>query len=75
MNGTEYISVAQYCEKYNIDRSNVNKLIRANRINAVKIGKYWVIRSDEPRPEDKRVKSGKYRNWRKSSESPESSAE
>ena len=65
MNEQEYISVSQYCEKHSIDGANVRKLIAAGRINAIKIGKQWAIKSDEPRPEDKRVKSGKYKNWRK----------
>ena len=64
-NMIEYISVAQYCKKYGLDRGNVKRLIYANRINAVKMGKLWKIKSDEPRPVDNRVKSGKYKNWRK----------
>nr|DAS13053.1 MAG TPA: hypothetical protein [Caudoviricetes sp.] len=31
---------------------------------AQKIGRYWVIEDTEPYP-DARVKTGKYRNWRK----------
>ena len=62
---TEYISVAQYCEKHGMDRGNVKRMIYAGRINAVKIGNQWVLRADEPRPADMRVKSGKYKNWRK----------
>jgi hypothetical protein len=61
----EYISVTQYGEKHNIDVGNVRKMIVAGRINAIKIGNQWAIKSDEPRPADMRVKSGKYKNWRK----------
>jgi hypothetical protein len=62
---SEYISIAQYCEKYGLDGGNVRRLAAAGRINAIKIGVQWVIPADEPRPADARVKSGKYKNWRK----------
>ena len=65
MDSVEYISVAQYSEKHGMDRGDVNRMIHAGRIPAVKIGKQWAIKSDEPRPEDRRVKSGQYKNWRK----------
>ena len=68
MNGTEYISVTQYCEKYGLDVGNVRKLIKAERVNAIKIGNQWAIKADEPRPVDKRLKSGKYKDWRKPKE-------
>ena len=32
---------------------------------ARKLGRDWVIDEDEPYPEDKRIKTGKYKNWRK----------
>jgi excisionase family DNA binding protein len=60
-----YLSVTQFCNKHRLDRGNVNRLIAAGRIPAIKIGNQWAIPADTPRPEDKRVKSGKYRNWRK----------
>lgn len=34
-------------------------------IPAQKIGNQWVIQADALPPPDKRVKSGKYKNWRK----------
>jgi len=61
----EYLSVSQYGEKYGIDSGYIRKLISQGRILAKKIGKQWAIPADTPKPEDKRVKSGKYRNWRK----------
>jgi len=73
MNETEYISVTQYCQKHGLDVGNVRKQIASGRINAIKIGNQWAIKSDEPRPADMRVKSGKYINWRKPKESDQSS--
>ena len=69
MSENEYISVTQYSEKYGLDVGNVRRLIAAGRISAIKIGNQWAIKSDEPRPADKRVKSGQYKDWRKPSKS------
>ncbi|MDR3240398.1 MAG: excisionase family DNA-binding protein [Clostridiales bacterium] len=65
---TELISAKQYADKYGLERTNVLKLIREGRIPAIKIGNQWCIPADTPRPEDRRVKSGKYKNWRKKPE-------
>ena len=35
------------------------------REGAVKFGRDWAIPVDAIKPEDKRVKSGEYRDWRK----------
>lgn len=60
-----YISLAEYCEKYKIDRRNTTRKIQAGRIpGAQKIGKQWVIPEDAPAPADARQTSGKYKNWR-----------
>lgn len=61
----EYLSVTQFCEKHGLYTGNVRRLIAEGRIPAVKIGNQWAIPADAPPPADKRVKSGKYRDWRK----------
>lgn len=61
----EYLSVTQFCAKYGLYTSNVRKLIADGRIPAIKIGNQWAIPADAKPPEDRRVKSGKYRDWRK----------
>jgi hypothetical protein len=66
MEKVEYWSVTEYCKEHSMDRANVNRLISAGRIpGAVKIGNQWAIPKGTPRPEDKRVKSGKYRTLAK----------
>jgi excisionase family DNA binding protein len=60
-----YLSVTQFAEKHGLSVARIRLLINQGRIPAEKIGNQWVIRADTPRPEDKRVKSGKYKNWRK----------
>lgn len=66
----EYLSVTQFCEKHGLDRGNVNRYIHQGRIPAVKIGSQWAIPADAQPPEDRRVKSGKYRDWRKKKDAP-----
>lgn len=61
----EYLSVTQFCEKHGLDKGNVNRYIHQGRIPAVKIGNQWAIPADAQPPEDRRVKSGKYKDWRK----------
>lgn len=43
-------------------------LISEGRLPAVRVGSQWAIDSDTQPPPDKRVKSGKYKNWRKKPE-------
>lgn len=59
------ISAAQYAQLHGKDRGALLKLIYAGRIPAQKIGNQWAIEETTPWPADQRVKSGKYRNWRK----------
>ena len=62
---SEYLSVTEYGKLHGMARSRVQRLIQEGRIPAVKIGATWAIPKDAPKPEDARVTSGKYRNWRK----------
>lgn len=64
----EFLSVSEFCEKYKKDPGNVRKLIQSGRIPAQKIGNQWAIPANAEPPADNRVKSGKYRNWRKPKE-------
>lgn len=61
----KFLSVSEFCDRYGKDPGNVRRLIQHGRIPAQKIGNQWVIPADATPPEDKRVKSGKYRDWRK----------
>lgn len=57
----EYISVSEFCALHHLDGGNVRRFIAQGRIPAIKIGNQWAIPKDAPPPEDKRVKSGKYK--------------
>ncbi len=63
-----YLSVKEYAQEVGRDRANVTRMITSGRIPAVKVGNQWCIEAGTPYPEDKRVKSGKYKDWRKSKE-------
>ncbi len=65
------LSVKEYAALHNQDGGRVRRLIADGRIPAQKIGAQWVIDDATPWPEDKRVKSGEYRNWRKKPDNPE----
>lgn len=69
---SDFLSVAEFCEKFRKDPGNVRRLIAQGRIPAQKVGKQWIIPADAVPPDDKRIKSGKYRDWRKpKTEAPE----
>lgn len=61
----KYLSVSEYCKLHGLDPGNVRRYIASGRIEAVKIGNQWAIPEGTPPPTDKRVKSGKYVDWRK----------
>ena len=59
------ISLVEYAEKHGKDPDNVRKKAAAGQFKtARKIGRNWVIDSEEPW-QDKRVKSGNYIGRRK----------
>ena len=62
------IPLTQYAEEHGI--APVTARQRAQRgafESAIKIGRDWLIDSDEPLV-DRRIKSGKYRGWRNKSD-------
>lgn len=61
----EMLTVTQWAALHGKDTGNVRRLIAEGRIEAVRVGGRWAIDSDTQPPPDKRVKSGKYRDWRK----------
>lgn len=66
MPDSEYLSVSEFSEKFGKDPGNVRRLIHQGRIPAIRIGNQWAIPAATQPPADKRVKTGKYRDWRKS---------
>ncbi|MDO4978336.1 MAG: nucleotidyltransferase domain-containing protein [Eubacteriales bacterium] len=62
---SEYYTVTQFAEITRKDPGNIRRLLAYGRLAGEKLGKQWVIPKDAVYPEDGRVKSGNYRNWRK----------
>ena len=61
-----YVSIREIAEKWGITARRVQVLCAAGRIEgAGKIGNMWVIPVDAKKPEDKRVTTGEYKDWRK----------
>ena len=57
----EYLSIKQTSEKWGISVRRIQVLCSESRIpGATKIGSYWAIPSDAEKPNDERIKSGKY---------------
>lgn len=57
----EYLSIKQTSERWGISTRRIQILCNEGRVpGATKVGSYWVIPADAEKPDDKRVKSGKY---------------
>ena len=57
-----YLSIHQTSEKWGITTRRIQTLCNEGRIlGATKIGCYWVIPDDAKKPDDARIKSGRYR--------------
>lgn len=63
-----YISVKEAAEKWDIATRRIQILCSEGRINgAARLGREWAIPCLAKKPEDKRTKTGKYKNWRRKS--------
>lgn len=61
-----YMTVSEADEKWSINKHTVQIMCVDNKIDVVsRFGKSWAIPSDAEKPDDKRVKTGNYNNWRK----------
>lgn len=56
-----YMTLKEAAEKWGIGDRRINTLCLEGRIEgASKIGNLWVIPVDTPKPDENRIKSGKY---------------
>ena len=61
----QYITLKEAAEKWGISERRIRILCTDGRIEgATKMGPMWVIPADSVKPDDKRVKSGKYKKIR-----------
>lgn len=57
----QFITLKEAAEKWGISERRIRILCTEGRVEgATKMGPMWVIPADSVKPEDKRVKSGKY---------------
>ena len=61
----QYITLKEAAEKWGISERRIRILCTDGRIEGTtKMGPMWVIPADSVKPDDKRVKSGKYKKIR-----------
>lgn len=57
----EYMTIQEASEKWGITSRRIQVLCAGGRVeNATKFGRQWAIPADSPKPDDARIKSGKY---------------
>lgn len=68
-----YMTIKEVAEKWDITPKRVQVLCMSGRIEgAAKFGREWAIPVTAEKPVDKRVTTGKYKNWRKKDEKKDS---
>ncbi len=61
----DLLSVSEYAKLHGKDPGNIRRFLASGRIEGEKVGNQWVLPENAAYPDDRRVLSGKYRNWRK----------
>lgn len=61
----DIMSIKEASEKWNISERRINALCNGSRLDgAKKIAGVWLLPANAEKPCDKRIKTGKYINWR-----------
>jgi len=61
-----FLTIKEVAEKWNVTPRRVQLMCADGSLpGATKFGGVWAVPEDAERPVDGRVKTGKYRNWRK----------
>lgn len=61
-----YLTIKEISEKWGLTIRRIQKMCSDGEIpGASKFGTVWCIPENAKRPKDKRIKSGKYKGWRK----------
>ena len=61
----DYYTVTEFAKLYSKDPGNIRRMLIKGIIKGEKLGSQWIIPKETVYPEDKRVQSGAYKNWRK----------
>ena len=59
-----FYTVSQYAAIFGKDSGNLRRMLSNGKLNGEKVGNQWLIPETAEISEDKRIKSGQYRNWR-----------
>jgi len=59
-----YLSVTEYAGLHGKDVGNIRRMLASGRLVGQKVGAQWIIPADAAYPEDRRVRTGQYRNRR-----------
>lgn len=60
-----YINIREAAERWNLSSRRVQILCKEGRIDgASKLGREWAIPYSAKKPEDKRIVTGNYKDWR-----------
>ena len=63
-----YMSIKEASTMWDVSSRRIQVYCSEGRIaGASKLGREWAIPSNAEKPEDKRVVTGQYKNWRKNS--------
>lgn len=62
---SDFYTLMEYSKRIGKDPGNIRRMLGKGLIKGEKIGNQWIIPKDAEYPEDARIKSGKYKNWRK----------
>jgi len=61
-----YVTIKEIAEKWGVTPRRVQVLCVSERIEgATKFGREWAVPADAEKPEDGRITTGEYRDWRK----------
>lgn len=60
-----YYTVSEFAKKFGKDPGNIRRMLIYGTLIGEKLGNQWIIPKDTRLPDDGRVKSGDYKNWRK----------
>lgn len=61
-----YMTINEVAEKWGVSPRRVRAMCLNEQISgAEKLGREWAIPTDAERPQDGRITTGEYRNWRK----------
>ena len=59
-----FYTVSQYAAIFGKDSGNIRRMLINGKLDGEKVGNQWLIPEAAEISEDKRIKSGQYRNWR-----------